>query len=271
MRFLLRPAWLVLIVAVVGFAVAAVTLLAPWQFGREAQRDAQQGAIDAASAVGPLPLGQVLPRGIEVGPGNIWRQVELTGTYLPQAQGLVRLRVVDGRPAFEVLTAFRTDDGRLLAVNRGTVAAPEGRTVPDFPAPPVDPVTVTGRLRTNETDPQGRTAFSAQGHRQLYAADSRTLAADTGLDLERGVVALGPGQPGVLNPLPVAPSTGGAPFTNLSYALQWLTFGAVAIVALGIFIRLELMQRSGGDRRAQRSAVRQALAGDDEDRTPLAR
>jgi hypothetical protein len=34
-RFLLRPGWIALVIVVVGFAVAAFTLLAPWQFGRE--------------------------------------------------------------------------------------------------------------------------------------------------------------------------------------------------------------------------------------------
>ena len=75
----------------------------------------------------------------------------------------------------------------------------------------------------------------------------------------------------------MAPSTGTAPFTNFSYALQWLTFGLIALVATGYFVRLELLQRraaSGstgrpgrarGGRAAERSAVRRALAGDDTD------
>ena len=59
------------------------------------------------------------------------------------------------------------------------------------------------------------------------------------------MVTLSEGAPGVLRAIPVEAPTGSAPFTNFSYALQWLTFGAVAIVALGIFIRLELLQREG--------------------------
>ena len=65
----------------------------------------------------------------------------------------------------------------------------------------------------------------------------------------------------MLGPLEVAPSTGGAPFTNLSYALQWLTFGAIALFALAYFVRLELLQRRG---RPDRAALRRALAGDDD-------
>ncbi|TQM44492.1 SURF1 family protein [Pseudonocardia cypriaca] len=265
MRFLLRPGWIALVVAVIGFAVAAFTLLAPWQFGREAQRDAQQQAIDAASTTAPVPLAELVPPGGSVTSAVEWRQVTVTGTYVPDGEGLVRLRVVDGQPAVEVLTPFRTDDGRLITVNRGSAAAASGATVPDYAAPPAGPVTLTGRLRLDETDPQGRAAIETDGHRQIYASDSRALAAATGLPLEPGFLQLTADQPGVLRPLEVAPTAGGdAPFTNFSYALQWITFGVIALVALGLFVRLELLQRRGPDRRSERAALRRALAGDDE-------
>ncbi len=70
----------------------------------------------------------------------------------------------------------------------------------------------------------------------------------------------------MLRPLDLAPTAGsGAPFTNFSYALQWLTFGVIALFALGYFVRLELLQRRGRpDRHTERAALRRALAGDDE-------
>jgi cytochrome oxidase assembly protein ShyY1 len=268
-RFLLRPGWLALIAVVIGFAVAAFTLLAPWQFGREAQRDAQQRAIDTASATAPVPLAELVPPGESVTSQDDWRQVTVTGIYVPDGEGLVRLRVVEGQPAVEVLTPFRTGDGRLITVNRGSAAAASGATVPDYAPPPAGPVTLTARLRLDETDPQGRAAIEADGHRQIYAADSRALAAATGLTLEPGFLQLADGQPGVLRALDVAPTAGGdAPFTNFSYALQWLTFGLIALFALGYFVRLELLQRGDGKRGTNRSgdraALRRALAGEDE-------
>jgi cytochrome oxidase assembly protein ShyY1 len=268
-RFLLRPGWLALIALVVGFAVAAFTLLAPWQFGREEQRDAEQRAIDTATALAPVPLAELVPPGDAVTSEDEWRQVSVSGSYVPDGEGLVRLRVVDGQPAFEVLTPFRTDDGRLITVNRGSVTAESGSAVPDYPPPPAGTVTLSARLRLDETDPQGRAAIESDGHRQVYAADSRALAAATGLGLEPGFLQLTAGQPGVLRPLDVAPTSGGeAPFTNFSYALQWLTFGVIALFALGYFVRLELLQRRdvkrGPGRRAERTALRRALAGDDE-------
>lgn len=266
-RFLLRPGWLAFIGVVAAFVVICYTLLAPWQFGREAERDAQQRAIDTASATAPAALGTIVPAGQGVTGGDEWRQVSVTGTYLPQDESLVRLRVYDGKPAFEVLTSLRTDDGRLLAVDRGYVTAENGAIVPAIAPPPAGRITLAARLRLDETDPDKRPAFTSDGYRQQYVTDSRTLAAATGLALEPGYLQLAAGQPGVLNALPVEPDAGAgaAPFTNFSSALQWLTFGAIAVFACAYFVRLELLQRRRGEGRvADRTALRRALAGDDE-------
>jgi cytochrome oxidase assembly protein ShyY1 len=269
-RFLLRPGWLALITTVTLFVIACYALLAPWQFGRQADRDAQQHTLDAASAIPPAPLAQVLPPG-GVTPAVEWRQVTVTGTYLPDAEAVVRLRVYDGKPAFEVLTPLRTVEGPVVAVDRGYVTAPDGATVPDYAAPPTGEVTLAARLRIDETDPDRRPPFTADGHRQLYVTDARTLAAATRLAITPGYLALTAGQPGVLAPLPVVPAVAenAAPFTNFSYALQWLTFGAIAVFALVYFVRLEMLQRRSPNapprRNARRTALRRELSGEDDD------
>jgi cytochrome oxidase assembly protein ShyY1 len=264
-RFLLRPGWLAFIALVAGFVVCCYALLAPWQFGREAERDAQQKAIDTSYATPPAPIGALVPAGQGVTAGVEWLQVTVTGTYLAADESLVRLRVYDGKPAFEALTPIRADDGRLFVVDRGWVTAGNGAVVPPIAAPPDGKVTITARLRLDETDPQNRPVFTADGRRQQYVTDSRPLAAETGLAIEPGYLQLAPEQPGVLNPLPVAPASGGAPFTNFSYALQWLTFGAIAVFAMVYFVRLEMLQRRKGRSRVEeRSELRKALAGDDD-------
>ena len=260
-RFLLRPSWLAFIAVVAGFVVSCYALLAPWQFEREAEREAEQTAIDASYAMPPAPIGTLVP----VTAGNEWRQVTVSGTYLASDESLVRLRVYEGKPAFEVLTPLRADDGRLFAVDRGYVTAGNGAQVPPIAAPPEGRVTITARLRLDQTDPENRPVFTADGFRQQYVTDSRPLAAATGLALEPGYLQLAAGQPGVFNPLPVAPAAGGAPFTNFSYALQWLTFGAIAVFAMVYFVRLEMLQRRRGrSRAAERSDLRKALAGEDD-------
>lgn len=260
MRFLLRPAWLALIVAVVAFVVACFAVLAPWQFGREAERDAEQRAIDTSSALAPVPLASLGP----VGPAIQWRRVTVTGTYLPESEVLVRLRSYEGKPAYEVLTPLRTAEGRIVAVDRGYVTAASGSTAPSYAAPPGGPVTLVARIRLDETDADHRAAIDQDGHRQIYVTDSRSLSAATGLTVAGGWLQLAAGQPGVLSPLPVEPAAAasGAPFTNLSYALQWITFGAIAVFALVYFVRLEMLQRGG--RRPDREALRRALSGEDD-------
>ncbi|MFP5020625.1 SURF1 family cytochrome oxidase biogenesis protein [Pseudonocardia phyllosphaerae] len=274
MRFLLRPGWIAFVVAVLAFVVACYTLLAPWQFGREEQRNAESRAIAQADATPPVPFASLVP-GTEIPGDAVWRRVALTGEFDRAAESVVRLRVVDGSPAFEVLTPLRLTDGRVVVVDRGSVQAGDRGRVPAYAPAPAGPVTVDGRLRTDENDPQARAPLTGEGVPQVYAADSRSVAAATGIRPQpvAGTVTLEAGQPGVLDPIPVAPSGGGAPFSNFSYALQWLTFGAVALVALGLFIRLELLQRKGaktgtdasgsGAAPAGRVSLRDQLAGRD--------
>ena len=266
MRFLLRPGWVALVVTVVGFSVAAFTLLAPWQFGREADRDARRQAIEASYTIPPVPLDELVPDGAAVDAGTEWRQVSVTGSYLPEAEAVIRLRVVDGRPAVEVLTPLRADAGRVLLVDRGSVTAANGAVLPDIPTPPTGPVTLTGRLRADQPDPRGRAAAESDGKLLLHAADSAAVRAATGLPVQPWYLQLSAAQPGALTPAPVVADSGGAPFTNLAYALQWITFGMIALIALGYFIRLELHQRRGR-RAADREALRRALAGDDAENT----
>ena len=196
-------------------------------------------------------MAGLVPAGAPVGRDVAWRQVTVTGSYQPDADALVRLRVVEGRPAFEVLSAFRAADGRLIMVDRGYVRPVQGSAPPSYPTAPGGEVTLTGRLRLDETDPQGRPVVTIDGRRQVYAADSRLLATATGLDVEPGYLQLNEGQPGVLGALPLpAPEAG--PF--LSYAWQWLAFGVLAIFGLSYFIRLELLQERER-RRARRPAA----------------
>jgi len=243
-RFLFKPGWVAFVLVVIGFAVACYTLLAPWQFRRNAEQAAQNSEIAASFANPPAPLAQLVPAGSPPPPSLQWRRAVVTGQYLPADEAVVRLRTVLGRPAFEVLTAFRTDDGRIIAVDRGYVRPGEDRQVSEYPPAPDGTVTLTGRLRIDESDPQHRASFTSGGHRQLYAANSQLLAQSIGEPVASGYLQLVDNQPGGVGVLPLPDSDSG-PF--LSYAWQWLSFGAMALFGLGYFIRLELLQRRAPD------------------------
>ena len=227
LRLLLRPSWLALTLVVLVFAGACFVVLAPWQFRRNAERSAQNSEVQASFSAQPVP--------IETAPPGEWRQVILRGHYLPDKETVARLRTVEGEPAFEVLTPFQLDSGGVILVDRGYIPPVQGVHVPPYPAAPTGDVTVTARVRAGETDPQHRPAFndaSTDGHTQVYAIDVPIVAAATKLPLKPGYVQLTEGQAGVLRALPL-PQLDSGPF--LSYALQWIAFGTMALLALGYF------------------------------------
>jgi cytochrome oxidase assembly protein ShyY1 len=237
LRFLLRPGWLALTLAVLMFAVACFAVLAPWQFSRHAERKATNDAIARSFTAAPVPLGDLSPS------GNEWRTVELTGTYLPSAEVAARLRAVEGEAAFEVLTPFRLSSGGVVLVDRGYVRPVQGHEelrLPSYPAPPSGTQTLTARLRVDEHDPRSRSALPGPPP-QVYAVDSRAVASVTGLDIRPGYVQLLGRSPGVLGVLPL-PELDAGPF--LSYAFQWITFGVMALLAWLYFTWREI--RPGG-------------------------
>jgi cytochrome oxidase assembly protein ShyY1 len=242
-RFLLKPGWIAFVLLVIGFAIACYTLLAPWQFRRNAEQQQLNKAIAASYAHPPEPLARLVP-GAAPSAGVEWRQTTVRGSYLPGDEALVRLRTVLGEPALEVLTAFRTDDGRTIAVDRGYVRPGQESHVEPFPAAPAGPVLLAGRIRLDETDGDHRPPIVVDGRHQIYAADSRQLAALYGLHPDGGYLQLTDGQAGGLGVLPL-PDTDDGPF--LSYAWQWLSFGAMALFGLVYFVRLELLQRGDPD------------------------
>ncbi|MGH3761718.1 SURF1 family cytochrome oxidase biogenesis protein [Actinophytocola sp.] len=237
LRFLLRPEWLALTLVVVVFAVTCFAVLAPWQFGRHAERKATNDAITRSFTAAPVPLADLAE-----GTGE-WRTVTLTGTYLADDEVVARLRTVQGEAAFEVLTPFRLTDGTVALVDRGYVRPVQGReelTLPSYPEPPAGTRELTARVRADERDPQGRSPLGGE-RPQVYAVDSRAVGEVTGLSIRPGYVQLAAGSPGVLGPLPL-PELEAGPF--LSYALQWITFGVMALLAWLYFTWREI--RPGG-------------------------
>jgi cytochrome oxidase assembly protein ShyY1 len=104
---------------------------------------------------------------------------------------------------------------------------------------------VTGRLRPDEPDSQGGEVVQQVGHRQVYAVNTHTVSAATGVRLEPGYLQLVEGAPGVLSALPLPPLDPGPSF---AYALQWITFGSMAPLGLAYFAWREATEgrREGG-------------------------
>jgi len=263
LRFLLQPSWLALTVAVFAFAAACFTLLAPWQLGRHDERQATNDALQASLEAPPRPLAEVLPGGAAPDSRTQWSRVTITGEYLPEHELVARLRTVNGQPAYEILVPLRTDDGELVLIDRGYVEPGDDAQFAKFPPVPEGRVTVQARARIDE--PPTRPAEPRGEQLHVYGVGSTVAERATGLDFRPGYFQLERNQPGALEPLPL-PQLESGPF--LSYGMQWIAFGVMALVGWGYFTWREL--KPGGalheaGQRPRRKTVAEMLAEDDED------
>lgn len=240
LAFLLRPQWLALYVVVIAFAYLCFTVLAPWQLGKNTQTSRENAQISRSLNADPVPVTTVLPEQDSAAPDEQWQRVTATGRYLPEAQVVARLRVIDGEPAFEVLVPFAVDGGPTVLVDRGFVKPTAGTEVPAIEPPPTDTVTITARLRDPEGIPQGREPFRADGVQQVYSINIGQIAALTGVPLAGSYLQLVEDQPGGLSAIPL-PHLDAGPF--LSYGIQWIAFGILAPIGVGYFVYSELRVR----------------------------
>ncbi|GAA1482807.1 hypothetical protein GCM10009624_32470 [Gordonia sinesedis] len=240
LRTILRPGWIALIAVVIAFAALCFIVLAPWQLGKNSATSDRNELIKSAVATPAVPIDQVAAAGRPFDPSTEWREVTLTGRFLPDEQAVVRLRSVEDRPAIEVLTPFRiSGTDRVVAIDRGYVR-PEQGGVPAIPAPPSGEVTVDGRIRASEGTAPGRGVGSVGGTFSLYTIDPAELAAATGTALDPFYLQLSPEQPGSLGEIPL-PQLDSGPY--LSYGLQWLAFGIMVPLGAGYFIVAEVRAR----------------------------
>jgi cytochrome oxidase assembly protein ShyY1 len=137
---------------------------------------------------------------------------------------------------------------------------------PDFARPPGGTVTLTARLRADERRPADRPLRERLG----TGKPAESTPSGPGSSSTRPGSTSGPGylqldsdkNPGVLSALPL-PELDAGPF--LSYALQWIAFGTMALLAWLYFTWREI--KPGGalttDRPERRKSVAQMLAEDD--------
>jgi cytochrome oxidase assembly protein ShyY1 len=215
-------------------------VLAPWQLGKHSRTSQENHQIESSLNTAPVPLKTLLPQQNSAAPGAQWRQVTATGHYLPDVQVLARLRVIDSKPAFEVLAPFVVDGGPTVLVNRGYVRPLEGSHVPPIPPPPTQTVTITARLRNSEPAALNKDPFVGDGVQQVYSIDTAQVAVLTRVPLAGSYLQLVDGQPGGLGVVGV-PALDAGPF--LSYGIQWIAFGILAPIGLGYFAYSEIQAR----------------------------
>jgi len=237
------------IALVIVFAIAC-GFLSWWQWSRNAERIAENRLIAVNWDRPAVPLGELLPTRVTWRHDLEWREVVVTGTYLADEQLLVRNRVRNSNPGFEVLVPLRLADGRIFVVDRGWLPIPPDADLPTVPAAPRGEVTVVARLQQGEPQLPGRTSPRGQIASIDLGAIDRQVGGDayTGaygtMTSEDPAAATRP----IIEPKPVADP---GPF--LSYAIQWIVFGILAFV--GLFWAYRREKRLGGMTREQRATL----------------
>lgn len=247
LRFLLTPRWIILQAVVIAFVLACYFVLAPWQFSRSQQHDTELAAVAAATSLPAVDGAELLSTTHQPSPELFWREVTATGHFLPEDESYIRLRQdTAGQPAYEVVVPFVTDSGTIL-VDRGyfpfrAVQEQTSRT-PELPA---GTVTITGRVHADQVDPKDRPPAETPDGRAAYIATSSAILTDLGAPAPafRGYISLVADSPGVITEIPVPMADDARPF--YSYAIQWLSFGAIAVIGLGYFIYREYRDPEGG-------------------------
>ncbi|MFZ8925226.1 MAG: SURF1 family protein [Candidatus Nanopelagicales bacterium] len=223
---LLRSRRWIAFTALVIVAIVAFGLLSRWQWQRADEERGKREAWAAQAALPAVALDSVLADPVE------WTPVSVTGTYDVSSTVLVRQRPLDGRNGFWGATALDTSAGRVW-VNRGWIPVTGTATgVVSAPDAPSGPVVVEARVRLAETAPRPVPTDLPSG--QVPALDPSALGSDvTSIYLE--ATASEPADPDVVRmPAPAIDET-----QNISYALQWLVFAAVAMTGWWFFLRRE--------------------------------
>ena len=238
-HFLLQPKWILgHTLATVGIALFLVAGI--WQLTRLSDRISDNQLIEARSAAPVTDLSIALasiPPGSDPGAELEYRNVSIRGTYEPEHELLIRSRTFEGRPGYHLVTPLVGPNGAVL-INRGFVPQEFDEPPVGPAAPPLGPVTVTGRVKSSVEPPRIGPQDPADGRLdQLFWLNVERIQQQMPFSLAPVTVELvdqipaPEGLPIVLGepPLDEGPHRG--------YAIQWFSFAVIAVVGYGFLIR----------------------------------
>jgi surfeit locus 1 family protein len=243
---------------VVGGALALLVALAcfglgRWQLRRLEERRALNAAISRALESAPRPLGAAPAGDPSQAPTFAYRRVRVTGTYDQSREVVVFGRHREGVAGNEVLTPLRLSGGGALLVDRGWVPLSlDTPPIAEAP-PPAGRVEVTGILWPAEAEADPTPASTPVA--QLREVDIGRIRAQLPYPVAPVYLRLQsqrPTQPRSLPERVPLPRLDEGP--HLSYALQWFTFGAIAVIGYVVLARREIREGSRGKQHRPRAA-----------------
>lgn len=189
-RNFLTPGWVITAILVLAFTYAAFSFLAPWQLGKNKDKNAFNQRLEQSLQTDPAPITDVIPGdGESVGVEKEWTRVALQGQFLPNKEVLLRNRPVESAHSYQALTPFRLDGGQTVLVHRGWVAVEGDGAAPRLKDAPDGEVKVTGFIRMSEAVPDVKPTES-QGYTQVTGMSTKQISEVTGEDLAADYVQL---------------------------------------------------------------------------------
>lgn len=247
-RFLLTRQWVIL--TLLGLVlIPTMVRLGYWQLHRHEHRVANNEIITASLRTPPVPVERLTSPGAVVPRGDLYRPVTATGRYDAAHEVVARQRTsADGSDnGYHVITPLVLDDGKAVLVDRGWIPAGGDLTkLPTIPEAPAGEITVTGRLRPDETTATtGILDKPGLPDRMIMLINSGRLTTSSPEPLLGGYMELygtspapGAGQPQLI---PEPDHSGIGP--HLAYAIQWWLFAAMVPVGWVILVRREREER----------------------------
>ncbi|MFI2214307.1 SURF1 family protein [Streptomyces sp. NPDC020141] len=244
-RFLLSRQWVSL--TLIGLVlIPSMIELGFWQFHRHERRVEQNALIARNLADKPVPVTELTSPGHTVPRSDYWRAITATGVYDTENEVVVRRRVnADEKVGAQVLTPLVLADGRAVLVNRGWIPlAADQKAYPEVPPAPRGTVTVTGRLKADETTRgSGIKDLAGLPDRQVMLINSEQRSEAIGRPVLGGYLEQTAPRPSgtlpELIPEPDHDSIG----AHMAYAVQWWLFVAGVPIGYVILVRREVRDR----------------------------
>ena len=233
--------WLGWLTLVFVFTTACV-FLSKWQFDRQAEVVETNSRIAASYAAEPRALEEILAIDQTWNSALEFRSVLVSGQYIPDQSYLVRNRPYNAYPGFLQLVAFQTDGGSVIWVERGWLPTGSKSDSPDE-VPAVDSTHRQLTLRLRPSEPAlDRTAPPGQlSSINLESASSELVETDIFTQAYGRLISEYP-------ELPTGQKIGKPELSegnHLSYAMQWILFGLMAIGAVLWTISQERRRKQG--------------------------
>jgi surfeit locus 1 family protein len=219
-----------------GLGIAVLLALGVWQLFRLAEKQEQLAEIVERSKAPPLSLTEVLARR-DKGDDIEFDTVKVRGVF-DHASERHKLASFEGRPGWQIITPFRSDEGVVALVDRGVV-----------------PADLKDAAKRNESPASVELNAVVRTHGQERGFFDPDNDADENLWYWWDV-------PAMLSSVAIAPDLQVAPFilqelpgsdpnrfprtatpevqlrnNHLQYALTWFAFAATLLVIAGLFIR----------------------------------